>query len=128
MAQNAEVSACICSLSNYSSDAGTPEFPVGSAGSSAAFRAFRGKGDACHAQDYVGPRDAHRIASHRGRSNGRLWLAIGISLTGLSFAHATLAAGVLPQGDTYVAGAGTIATQGNGLVITQPGSTHGVIN
>jgi filamentous hemagglutinin family protein len=69
-----------------------------------------------------------RRAPHRGRSNGRLGLAIGISLTGLSFAHATLAAGVLPQGGNYVAGAGTIATQGNGLVITQPGSTRGVIS
>ncbi|MBT2793502.1 filamentous hemagglutinin N-terminal domain-containing protein [Paraburkholderia strydomiana] len=69
-----------------------------------------------------------RCARHRGQSNGRLWLAVGISLTGLSFAHATFAAGALPQGGTYVGGAGTIASQGNGLVITQPGSTRGVID
>jgi filamentous hemagglutinin family protein len=37
------------------------------------------------------------------------------------------AAGSLPQGGRYVAGAGTIAGQGNGLLITQPGSTRGVI-
>ncbi|MGF6973716.1 hypothetical protein QFZ94_002143 [Paraburkholderia sp. JPY465] len=39
-----------------------------------------------------------RRAVHRGQSDGRLWLAIGISVTGLFFAHATLAAGVLPAG------------------------------
>jgi len=55
-------------------------------------------------------------------------LAIGISLTALPVAHETLAAGVLPQGGTYVAGTGAIASQGNGLVITQPGSTRGVID
>ncbi|MEX3897105.1 filamentous hemagglutinin N-terminal domain-containing protein [Paraburkholderia sp. BR10954] len=69
-----------------------------------------------------------RRALHRGQSDGRLWLAIGISVTGLFFVHATLAGGVLPQGGTYVAGAGTIASQGNGLLITQPGSTRGVID
>jgi filamentous hemagglutinin family protein len=53
---------------------------------------------------------------------------MGISLTGLSFAHATFAAGAFPQGGTYVAGAGTIASHGSGLVITQPGSTRGVID
>ncbi|NVH71482.1 filamentous hemagglutinin N-terminal domain-containing protein [Paraburkholderia sp. JPY432] len=67
-----------------------------------------------------------RRALHRGQSD--LWLAIGISVTGLFFVHATLAGGVLPQGGTYVAGAGTIASQGNGLLITQPGSTRGVID
>ncbi|MFM0472660.1 filamentous hemagglutinin N-terminal domain-containing protein [Paraburkholderia strydomiana] len=53
---------------------------------------------------------------------------MGISLTGLSFSHATFGAGALPQGGTYVAGAGTIASRGSGLVITQPGSTRGVID
>ncbi|MBW9102701.1 filamentous hemagglutinin N-terminal domain-containing protein [Paraburkholderia phenoliruptrix] len=65
---------------------------------------------------------------HGRQANGRLWLAIGISLTALPVAHETLAAGVLPQGGTYVAGTGAIASQGNGLVITQPGSTRGVID
>ncbi|XUW90943.1 filamentous hemagglutinin N-terminal domain-containing protein [Burkholderia sp. M6-3] len=69
-----------------------------------------------------------RPAPHRGESDGRLWLAIGMSLTGLSFAHGTLAAGILPQGGAYVAGTGAIASQGNGLVITQPGSTRGVVD
>ncbi|MGF6807317.1 filamentous hemagglutinin family protein [Paraburkholderia sp. Clong3] len=68
-----------------------------------------------------------RRALHRRQSAGRRWLVIGSALTGLSFAHATLAAGKLPQGGTYVAGAGAIASQGNGLVVTQPGSTRGVI-
>ncbi|MGF6920317.1 filamentous hemagglutinin N-terminal domain-containing protein [Paraburkholderia sp. 40] len=72
------------------------------------------------------PRPARR-ALRRRQSNARLWLVIGSALTGLSFAHATLAAGKLPQGGTYVAGTGAIASQGNGLVITQPGSTRGVI-
>ncbi|NUY00899.1 filamentous hemagglutinin N-terminal domain-containing protein [Paraburkholderia sp. JPY169] len=73
------------------------------------------------------PRPARR-ALHRRQSNERMWLALGILLTGLSFAHATLAAGTLPLGGTYVAGAGTIASQGNGLMVTQPGSTRGVID
>ena len=38
------------------------------------------------------------------------------------------AGGVLPTGGRYVAGAGTIVGAGNGLVITQPGSTRGVID
>ncbi|WP_429443986.1 filamentous hemagglutinin N-terminal domain-containing protein [Paraburkholderia sp. 40] len=38
------------------------------------------------------------------------------------------AAGSLPQGGRYVAGTGTIAGAGNSLVITQPGSTRGVID
>ncbi|WP_429447746.1 filamentous hemagglutinin N-terminal domain-containing protein [Paraburkholderia sp. 40] len=69
-----------------------------------------------------------RRALHRGQADGHLWFAIGISLTGLSFSQAMLAAGTLPQGGTYVAGAGAIAGHGNGLVITQPGSTRGVID
>ncbi|RKT22249.1 filamentous hemagglutinin family protein [Paraburkholderia sp. RAU2J] len=69
-----------------------------------------------------------RGALRRRQLTGRMWLAIGSSLIGLSFAHATLAAGVLPKGGTYVAGTGAIASQGNGLVITQPGSTRGVID
>ncbi|SDR10071.1 filamentous hemagglutinin N-terminal domain-containing protein [Paraburkholderia tuberum] len=68
-----------------------------------------------------------RRALRRRQSNARMWLVIGSSLTGLSFAHAALAAGTLPQGGTYVAGTGAIASQANGLVITQPGSTRGVI-
>lgn len=54
------------------------------------------------------PRHARR-ALHRCQSNARMWLTIGISLTGLSFAHATPAAGTLPQGGTYVTGTGSIA-------------------
>ena len=69
-----------------------------------------------------------RRAVHRRQPKGTLWLATGISLTGLCFAHVTLAAGLLPQGGTYVAGTGAIAGQGNRLVITQPGSTRGVID
>ncbi|MGF6371888.1 filamentous hemagglutinin family protein [Paraburkholderia sp. RAU6.4a] len=68
-----------------------------------------------------------RRALRRRQSAGRRWLVIGSALTGLCFAHATLAAGKLPQGGTYVAGTGAIASQANGLVVTQPGSTRGVI-
>jgi filamentous hemagglutinin family protein len=46
----------------------------------------------------------------------------------LSFAQAALAAGVLPQGGHYVAGAGTIASQGDALTVTQPNSSRGVID
>ncbi|MFL9964348.1 filamentous hemagglutinin N-terminal domain-containing protein [Paraburkholderia sediminicola] len=69
-----------------------------------------------------------RRGPHPRQPNEVLWLAIGLSVAGLCFTHATLAAGPLPQGGTYVAGTGTIASQGNGLVITQPGSTRGVID
>ncbi|WP_025600256.1 two-partner secretion domain-containing protein [Burkholderia sp. WSM2230] len=74
------------------------------------------------------PRPALLRAPRRGQSRGRRWLVIGGALTGLSFTQATLAAGTLPRGGTYVAGTGTIASNGNGLVITQPGSTRGVID
>lgn len=69
-----------------------------------------------------------RRASRRHPSTGHVWIAIGVSVAELAFAHAALAAGVLPQGGRYVAGAGTIANQSGGLVITQPGSTRGVID
>ncbi|MBN3751746.1 filamentous hemagglutinin N-terminal domain-containing protein [Paraburkholderia sp. Tr-20389] len=54
-------------------------------------------------------------------------IAIGASLAELAFAQAALAAGVLPQGGRYVAGSGSIANQGNALVVTQPGSTRGIV-
>ncbi len=72
------------------------------------------------------PRPARR-ALHRQTSRARIWFVIGISLTELSLTSA-FAAGPLPQGGGYVAGTGTIAAQGNGLLITQPGSTRGVID
>ncbi|WP_175165833.1 filamentous hemagglutinin N-terminal domain-containing protein [Paraburkholderia fynbosensis] len=72
------------------------------------------------------PQPARR-ALRRQQSNAGFLLAIGISLTGLSLTTVTLAAGLLPRGGTYVTGTGTIASQGNGLVITQPGATRGVI-
>jgi filamentous hemagglutinin family protein len=53
---------------------------------------------------------------------------IGISLAELCLTHTACAAGVLPKGGRYVAGTGTIAGTSNGLVITQPGSTRGVID
>jgi filamentous hemagglutinin family protein len=69
-----------------------------------------------------------RRAPHHWHLRGRIWLAIGISLPGPSFPHAVLAAGVLPHGGQYVAGAGTISSQGNALLVTQPGSTRSVID
>ncbi|MGF6735227.1 filamentous hemagglutinin family protein [Paraburkholderia youngii] len=69
-----------------------------------------------------------RRALRRQHWRGRIWLAVGISLTGLSLTSVAFAAGRLPQGGTYTAGTGTIANQGNALLITQPGSTRGVID
>ncbi|MEX3637873.1 filamentous hemagglutinin N-terminal domain-containing protein [Paraburkholderia sp. BR14320] len=69
-----------------------------------------------------------RPAPHRWPLSRRIWLAVGITLTGPPFTHAALAAGVLPQGGQYVAGAGAISSQGNALLVTQPGSTRGVID
>ncbi|MGF6607399.1 filamentous hemagglutinin family protein [Paraburkholderia sp. WSM4175] len=55
-------------------------------------------------------------------------LFLCISVAGLSATHLACAAGVLPQGGQYVAGAGTISNRGNALLVTQPGSTRGVID
>jgi len=55
-------------------------------------------------------------------------LSLCMLFAGLSATHVACAAGVLPQGGQYVAGAGTITGQGNTLLVTQPGSTRGVIN
>ncbi|WP_027212650.1 two-partner secretion domain-containing protein [Burkholderia sp. WSM2232] len=68
-----------------------------------------------------------RRAPHRRQSSATIWLRSGIPLAALCFTHAALAAGPLPQGGTYLAGAGAIANAGNTLVVTQPGSTRGVI-
>ncbi|MGF6296992.1 MULTISPECIES: two-partner secretion domain-containing protein [Paraburkholderia] len=73
------------------------------------------------------PRSVGR-ARNREQSNGRIWLATGISLTGLCLTPVAFAAGSLPQGGHYVAGTGTIAGAGTSLVIMQPGSTRGVID
>jgi filamentous hemagglutinin family protein len=51
-----------------------------------------------------------------------------VSLLGLSCAAPVVAAGILPQGGAYVSGNGSIATSGDTLTVTQPGSTRGVID
>ncbi|WP_236591575.1 two-partner secretion domain-containing protein [Paraburkholderia metrosideri] len=53
---------------------------------------------------------------------------ISLSLAGLMPASAAFASGVLPQGGQYVSGQGSIAASGNHVVVTQPGSTRGVID
>ncbi|RKT21106.1 filamentous hemagglutinin family protein [Paraburkholderia sp. RAU2J] len=58
----------------------------------------------------------------------RIALLISIPLAGLPFAQSALAAGVLPQGGHFVAGAGTLTGNGTALLVTQPGSTRGVID
>ncbi|WP_250495045.1 filamentous hemagglutinin N-terminal domain-containing protein [Caballeronia sp. GAWG1-1] len=62
------------------------------------------------------------------RSSHSLLLFLGAALAGWSFAPSTFAAGVLPQGGRYVDGSGTIVNKGNSLVVTQVGSTRGVID
>lgn len=69
-----------------------------------------------------------RRIPHRQHSAGRIWLAIGMSLAELCLTQLACAGGVLPTGGRYVAGTGTIVGASNGLVITQPGSTRGVID
>ncbi|CAD6549605.1 hypothetical protein LMG28727_04985 [Paraburkholderia kirstenboschensis] len=51
-----------------------------------------------------------------------------VSLLSLSCAAPVLAAGILPQGGAYVSGSGSIATSGDTLTVTQPGSSRGVID
>lgn len=63
----------------------------------------------------------------------RRWLssapfATVICLTGLCWEPPVFAAGILPQGGHYLAGTGTITPQGSTLLITQPGSAHGVVD
>lgn len=67
-------------------------------------------------------------SSGRVPSPTRIALVIGLSLAGISLHHAAYAAGVLPHGGHYVAGAGTIAGRGDALLVTQRGSTRGVID
>ncbi|MFL6702658.1 MAG: filamentous hemagglutinin N-terminal domain-containing protein [Paraburkholderia graminis] len=55
-------------------------------------------------------------------------IALALSLAGLIPASVAIAAGVLPQGGQYVGGQGSINTSGNNLIVTQPGSTRGVID
>jgi hypothetical protein len=57
-----------------------------------------------------------------------IWVVAGTLIAELTFAHASMAGGVLPQGGRYVAGAGTIAGDGNRIVVTQPGASRGVID
>ena len=76
----------------------------------------------------VSPGSSVIRAPHRRPPPQHVAPLIAVLLAGLSLAHAASAGGVLPQGGRYVAGAGTIAGQCNGLTITQPGSTRGVID
>ncbi|HEY2019632.1 filamentous hemagglutinin N-terminal domain-containing protein [Paraburkholderia sp.] len=69
-----------------------------------------------------------RRAPQRRPLSAPVRLAVGIFLAGPSLTPAVLAAGVLPQGGSYAAGAGKITSQGNTLMVTQPGSTRGVID
>ncbi|WP_250494277.1 filamentous hemagglutinin N-terminal domain-containing protein [Caballeronia sp. GAWG1-1] len=63
------------------------------------------------------------------RASSRLVpLVLGVSLAATIVGQTAMAAGVLPQGGHYAAGAGSIAGQNGQLVITQPGSTRGVID
>ncbi|TCF96550.1 hypothetical protein BZM26_37065, partial [Paraburkholderia strydomiana] len=55
-------------------------------------------------------------------------VSVIVPLLGLSCAAPVVAAGVLPQGGAYVSGNGSIATSGDTLTVTQPGSTRGVID
>ncbi|MFM0546984.1 filamentous hemagglutinin N-terminal domain-containing protein [Paraburkholderia strydomiana] len=55
-------------------------------------------------------------------------VSVIVSLLGLSCAAPVVAAGILPQGGAYVSGNGSIATSGDTLTVTQPGSTRGVID
>ncbi|WP_244830227.1 filamentous hemagglutinin N-terminal domain-containing protein [Caballeronia sp. TF1N1] len=63
------------------------------------------------------------------RASSRLVpLVLGVSLAATIVGQTAMAAGVLPQGGHYAAGAGSIAGQNGQLVITQPGPTRGVID
>ncbi|WP_025600063.1 two-partner secretion domain-containing protein [Burkholderia sp. WSM2230] len=55
-------------------------------------------------------------------------IALALSLAGFIPASVAIAAGVLPQGGQYVSGQGSINSSGNNLIVTQPGSTRGVID
>ncbi|MGY6125397.1 two-partner secretion domain-containing protein [Paraburkholderia strydomiana] len=55
-------------------------------------------------------------------------VSVIVFLLGLSCAAPVVAAGILPQGGAYVSGNGSIATSGDTLTVTQPGSTRGVID
>jgi filamentous hemagglutinin family protein len=67
-------------------------------------------------------------ATHVPLRRRRLVVVIALSLTSLPFAHSAWAAGVLPQGGHFVGGSGSIAVNGAGLHVTQPGSSQAVID
>ncbi|SDR52405.1 filamentous hemagglutinin family N-terminal domain-containing protein [Paraburkholderia fungorum] len=68
----------------------------------------------------------HNPANRRRNSPGLMF--IGLSLAGLMPASIAFASGVLPQGGHYVSGQGSIAASGNNVIVTQPGSSRGVID
>ena len=68
-----------------------------------------------------------RSAPRRQRSNGRIWLVIGISLSRLSITRAAYGAGIVPRSGRCLAGTGTMTSQVNGIPIMQPASMRGVI-
>ncbi|NKJ50665.1 filamentous hemagglutinin [Burkholderia sp. SG-MS1] len=55
------------------------------------------------------------------------WILVGVSVVEFIASSTSMAGGVLPQGGRYVSGQGSITASGNGVVVTQPGSTRGVI-
>jgi filamentous hemagglutinin family protein len=60
--------------------------------------------------------------------SARLGVVVVVPLSALIFSPAAYAGAPLPQGGQFVSGQGSIAGDGHGIVITQPGSTRGVID
>ncbi|MFM0218757.1 MULTISPECIES: two-partner secretion domain-containing protein [Paraburkholderia] len=63
-----------------------------------------------------------------GTSHRSIAIALALALAGVSSATVALAGGVLPQRGQFVSGQGSINASGSNLVVTQPGSTRGVID
>lgn len=61
-------------------------------------------------------------------TRARLTVLFAVPFASVMFAPVAFAGGPLPQGGQFVSGQGSIAGSTNGIVITQPGSTRGVID
>ncbi|WP_321175845.1 two-partner secretion domain-containing protein [Paraburkholderia sp. RL17-368-BIF-A] len=68
-----------------------------------------------------------RALHDRRRSLASRWAGLGLTVAALIYDHASVAAGPLPQGGSFVGSTGSIAQNGRKLNITQAGG-RGIIN
>lgn len=73
------------------------------------------------------PAHGTRALHDRRRSVAKRWAGLGLTAAALLYGHASVAAGPLPQGGSFVGTTGSIAQNGRNLNVTQAGG-RGIIN